>query len=94
VPAIDHDSVDEVHILHRWLVRQGRLPGLIRLADDPDWDGVVEDVLALRDDDLPADFRQLDEMDEALDERADDDRGDDGGGEGISAEDERSPRTS
>ncbi|HYO30221.1 MAG TPA: hypothetical protein VER37_06530, partial [Thermomicrobiales bacterium] len=73
---------------------QGRLPGLIRLADDPDWDGVVEDVLALRDDDLPADFRQLDEMDEALDERADDDRGDDGGGEGISAEDELSPRTS
>jgi DNA polymerase III epsilon subunit family exonuclease len=67
LPTIDHDSVDEAHILHRWLVRQGRLPGLIRLSDEPNWEAVVDAILALRDEDLPVDFRRLEEMDEALD---------------------------
>ncbi len=71
LPAIDHDSVDEAHILHRWLLRQGRLPGLIRLGDDPDWSDVVRTMRAIRDEDLAADFRQLEAMDEALDAQRD-----------------------
>ncbi|MBA3415212.1 MAG: GIY-YIG nuclease family protein, partial [Chloroflexia bacterium] len=67
IPEIDHDSVDEAHILHRWLVRQGRLPGLVRLGDEPDWVAVMEGVLLLRDEELATDFRQLEAMDEALD---------------------------
>jgi DNA polymerase III epsilon subunit family exonuclease len=34
---LDHDTVDEAHILHRWMASAAADPGTIALQDDPDW---------------------------------------------------------
>lgn len=36
-PRLDHDSVDEAHILHRWLARLEPGPGRVHVPDEPDW---------------------------------------------------------
>lgn len=52
-PRLDHDSVDEAHILHRWLARLEPGPGLLRLPDEPDWVAAAAQALAPAVADLP-----------------------------------------
>ncbi len=52
-PRLDHDSVDEAHILHRWLARLEPGPGLLHLPDDPDWAEAAAQAMAPAIADLP-----------------------------------------
>lgn len=52
--AIDHQTLDDVTILCRWIARAGSAPCIIRLAQPNaiDWFEVAARILSLRDDDL------------------------------------------
>ncbi|HET7094677.1 MAG TPA: hypothetical protein VFI22_14390, partial [Thermomicrobiales bacterium] len=57
-PPLDHDGIDDAHILNRFLARHDGHPALIRCPAPPasvDWRAVVGAVLRLRDEDLEFD---------------------------------------
>ncbi|MCC6315235.1 MAG: GIY-YIG nuclease family protein [Thermomicrobiales bacterium] len=75
---LDHQSVDEAHILHRWLARLHGGPSCLDLADDPDWSVVAHAVMAIPADELAADMgtgnnpeAANDEPDDGVNERTD-----------------------
>jgi DNA polymerase III subunit epsilon len=51
---IDHDSLDEAHILNRWLARNWRHPSVLPIEGDqpPDWLDLAARAIALTNDDL------------------------------------------
>ncbi|MEZ4565172.1 MAG: exonuclease domain-containing protein [Thermomicrobiales bacterium] len=55
---LDHDSVDDLHILSSWLARHEGFPALIHLDDrqNPNWADLAARALALSNDDLDADL--------------------------------------
>ncbi|MFT4039839.1 MAG: exonuclease domain-containing protein [Thermomicrobiales bacterium] len=55
---LDHDSVDDLHILSGWLARHEGFPALLPLDDRsaPDWATLARQALALQPDDLDADL--------------------------------------
>src|SRR5215207_6314855 len=58
---LDHDSVDDVHILGSWLARHEGHPAILSLRDDspgPDWQSLAERALGLRRDQLDFDAWQ------------------------------------
>jgi excinuclease UvrABC nuclease subunit len=59
-PPLDHDGVDDAHILNRWLARHEGHPALVRCPAPPasvDWRAVAAAVLRLTDDELDFDAR-------------------------------------
>ncbi len=40
-PGVDHDSLDQVHILERWLRKHSGHPSIVSLPETPDWAAVV-----------------------------------------------------
>ena len=55
---LDHDSVDDMHILGAWLARHDGHPAILALGDrsvDPDWKQLAERALGLRGDQLDFD---------------------------------------
>jgi DNA polymerase III epsilon subunit-like protein len=62
-PSIDHDSVDEAHILNRWLARNWDHPAVLPLAprDSPDWQNLAHRALSLTNDELTQTGREIEE---------------------------------
>jgi hypothetical protein len=52
VPNVDHDSLDQVHILERWLRRHDGHPSVLALSDTPDWHEIVERARSLTTEEL------------------------------------------
>jgi excinuclease UvrABC nuclease subunit len=67
-PGVDHDSLDQVHILERWLRKHAGHPAIIALNDEPDWRRVINNARTLTVEELT-----LDQIDDSatLDERDD-----------------------
>src|SRR6185312_4833755 len=75
-PGVDHDSLDQVHILERWLRRHTGHPAVIPLDGKPDWCRLIDHARALTVDELtldrvdePApteDAEDLEEVDESF----------------------------
>lgn len=55
VPAVDHDSLDQVHILERWLRKHTGHPAVLTLDDQPDWTAILSTAKSLTVDQLSAD---------------------------------------
>ena len=55
VPAVDHDSLDQVHILERWLRKHEGHPSILPLEEYPDWHQVLHNARALGADELNPD---------------------------------------
>jgi hypothetical protein len=62
-PGVDHDSLDQVHILERWLRKHDGHPAIVALTDEPDWIEVIAYARARTNDELTLD--RLDERDPA-----------------------------
>jgi len=54
-PGVDHDSLDQVHILERWLRKHTGHPAVILLRGDPDWRAVIATARLLSIDELTVD---------------------------------------
>jgi DNA polymerase III epsilon subunit family exonuclease len=54
IDPIDHDSVDEAHILNRWLARNWEHPAVLPIAsfDNPDWSELARRAMILTDAEL------------------------------------------
>ncbi len=52
VSGVDHDSLDQVHILERWLRKHAGHPSILALPESPDWRQVVVRARALTNDEL------------------------------------------
>ncbi|HEX3722275.1 MAG TPA: exonuclease domain-containing protein [Nitrolancea sp.] len=61
-PGVDHDSLDQVHILERWLRKHSGHPAILPLDDEPDWREVVAHARALTVDELT-----LEHVEESID---------------------------
>jgi len=72
---LDHDSVDEAYLLHRWLSHATGTPGMIAVGDDPDWADLAARALGIPLASLPGDYAALGvaeaEIDAALAEEVD-----------------------
>ncbi len=55
VPNVDHDSLDQVHILERWLRKHDGHPAVLPVGDEPDWSEVLTIARSLPIDVLTAD---------------------------------------
>jgi DNA polymerase-3 subunit epsilon len=76
VMPIDHDSVDEAHILNRWLARNWDHPAVLPISslDNPDWPDLADRALSLTVAELTQTTREVaeDESDLVPDAPADD----------------------
>lgn len=75
VPPIDHDSVDEAHILNRWLARNWDHPSVLPIAspESPDWLDLARRALSLSDAELTQRSRAVEEESESSAESPSDD---------------------
>ncbi len=55
VPTVDHDSLDQVHILERWLRKNEGHPSILHLDENPKWHEIMHVVRSLSADDLNPD---------------------------------------
>jgi DNA polymerase III subunit epsilon len=64
VPLVDHDSIDEAHILNRWVARHWGHPALLPIGDTaPDWTDLAGRVLTLSDAELIGEIAPIEEED-------------------------------
>jgi hypothetical protein len=62
-PGVDHDSLDQVHILERWLRKHDGHPAIVALDDEPDWLDLIAYARARTTEELTRD-----RLDDAVDE--------------------------
>jgi excinuclease UvrABC nuclease subunit len=62
-PGVDHDSLDQVHILERWLRKHDGHPAIVALDDEPDWFDLIAYARACTTEELTRD-----RLDDAVDE--------------------------
>ncbi|HUZ00876.1 MAG TPA: exonuclease domain-containing protein [Thermomicrobiaceae bacterium] len=61
LPPVDQDSLDQVHILGRWLRKHAGHPSILPIrGESPDWTALLAGVRALGNDDLRVDERSSD----------------------------------
>ena len=59
VPPVDHDSLDQVHILERWLRKHTGHRAVLKLDDDPNWRNILLLARSLSSDELNADVMSV-----------------------------------
>jgi excinuclease UvrABC nuclease subunit len=65
--SIDYDTIDEANILNRWLFRFVGHPAILPILDQPDWEALAAQALALSDAELDFNMREVDsEIDEVF----------------------------
>jgi excinuclease UvrABC nuclease subunit len=76
-PGVDHDSLDQVHILERWLRKHDGHPSIVALNDEPDWCELIAYARARTNDELtldrPDDSKQADDPGDPVDSFAEPD---------------------
>ncbi|MEA2527351.1 MAG: polymerase subunit epsilon [Thermomicrobiales bacterium] len=72
---IDHDSVDEAHILNRWLARNWNHPAVVPLTslESPDWSALARQTLSLTDAALTRPTVDVEEESESVPDLANED---------------------